>query len=223
MTTARCSCAPARSNSARAFSRRWRRSRPHELGLAPERVRVLAADTLHGPDEGVTSGSKSVHDAGAALRQACVQARERASNSRDAAAAPAVVGQSLPRVDLPAKLAGRPSYIHDLSPAGLLHGRVLHPPRPDSQFARGGHGRRRRRARADRRRIATASCSACCASAARRPIGRSACWPAPCAGSAEVAWTDERDCARALCSNCRPPRTSWPSTAGAPRAAWRAR
>ena len=88
----------------------------HELGIAPERVQVLAADTLHGPDEGVTSGSNSVHDAGAALRQACVQARERASGLRDAAAAPAVVGQSLPRVDLPAKLAGRPSYIHDLSP-----------------------------------------------------------------------------------------------------------
>ncbi len=106
----------------------------HELGIAPERVQVLAADTLHGPDEGVTSGSNSVHDAGAALRQACVQARERASGLRDAAAAPAVVGQSLPRVDLAAKLAGRPSYIHDLSPAGLLHGRVLHPPRPDSDL-----------------------------------------------------------------------------------------
>jgi len=105
----------------------------HELGIAPERVRVLAADTLHGPDEGVTSGSNSVHDAGAALRQACAEARERASGLRDAAAASAVVGQSLPRIDLPAKLAGRPCYIHDLSPTGLLHGRVLHPPRPDSR------------------------------------------------------------------------------------------
>jgi CO/xanthine dehydrogenase Mo-binding subunit len=118
-----------------------------ELGIAPERVQVLAADTLHGPDEGVTSGSNSVHDAGAALRQACVQAREHANGSRDAVGsadvAPAtarpavttkVVGQSLPRVDLPAKLAGRPSYIHDLAPAGLLHGRVLHPPRADSRL-----------------------------------------------------------------------------------------
>jgi CO/xanthine dehydrogenase Mo-binding subunit len=118
-----------------------------ELGLAPERVQVLAADTLHGPDEGLTSGSNSVHDAGAALRQACEEARERANGSRDAAGsadvapgaartarATPVVGQSLPRVDLSAKLAGRPSYIHDLAPDGLLHGRVLHPPRVDSRL-----------------------------------------------------------------------------------------
>jgi CO/xanthine dehydrogenase Mo-binding subunit len=109
----------------------------HELGIAPERVQVLPADTLHGPDEGVTSGSNSVHDAGEALRQACVQWREGHSSGVDAArptAAAPVVGQSLPRVDLPAKLAGRPCYIHDLAPEGLLHGRVLHPPRPDSRL-----------------------------------------------------------------------------------------
>ncbi len=53
----------------------------HELGIAPERVQVLAADTLHGPDEGVTSGSNSVHDAGASLRQACVDAREHTRES----------------------------------------------------------------------------------------------------------------------------------------------
>ncbi|MFI4928677.1 MAG: molybdopterin cofactor-binding domain-containing protein [Burkholderiales bacterium] len=108
----------------------------HELGIAPERVQVLAADTLHGPDEGVTSGSNSVHDAGAALRQACVDAREHTRGSLGATRAPdaGIVGRSLPRVDLPAKLAGRPSYIHDLNFDGLLHGRVLHPPRVDSRL-----------------------------------------------------------------------------------------
>jgi CO/xanthine dehydrogenase Mo-binding subunit len=109
----------------------------HELGIAPERVQVLAADTLHGPDEGVTSGSNSVHDAGAALRQACVEARARAEGASDAASPTAsapIVGRSLPRVDLPAKLEGQPSYIHDLVLDGLLHGRVLHPPRPDSRL-----------------------------------------------------------------------------------------
>jgi len=107
-----------------------------ELGVAAEQVQVLAADTLHGPDEGVTSGSLSVQDAGAALRQACVQARASGAFRPPASAAdvPRTCGQSLPRADLPAKLAGRPSYIHDLAPQGLLHGRVLHPPRLDSRL-----------------------------------------------------------------------------------------
>ena len=38
-----------------------------------------------------------------------------------------VIGKSLPRTDLPAKLAGS-AFIHDLCPDGLLHGRVLRQP-----------------------------------------------------------------------------------------------
>jgi len=40
----------------------------------------------------------------------------------------AVVGRSAPRLDLPDKVAGRPRFIHDLRPDGMLHGRVLRPP-----------------------------------------------------------------------------------------------
>jgi nicotinate dehydrogenase subunit B len=39
-----------------------------------------------------------------------------------------VVGRSVPRLDLPDKVAGRPRFIHDLRLAGMLHGRVLRPP-----------------------------------------------------------------------------------------------
>jgi len=46
-----------------------------ELGVAPERIRMVAADTSVSPDEGVTSGSLSIQDSGAALRRACAQAR----------------------------------------------------------------------------------------------------------------------------------------------------
>lgn len=38
-----------------------------------------------------------------------------------------VVGRSLPRLDLPQKIAGA-AYIHDLAPAGVLHARMLHRP-----------------------------------------------------------------------------------------------
>jgi CO/xanthine dehydrogenase Mo-binding subunit len=39
-----------------------------------------------------------------------------------------VVGTSVPRLDLPDKIAGQPRYAHDLSPDGLCYGRVVRPP-----------------------------------------------------------------------------------------------
>ncbi len=46
-----------------------------ELDVALGRVRVAPVSTAGSPDEGVTSGSRSVEDSGGALRQACAQAR----------------------------------------------------------------------------------------------------------------------------------------------------
>ena len=46
-----------------------------ELGVAPERIRMIAADTSLSPNEGVTSGSLSIQDSGSALRRACAHAR----------------------------------------------------------------------------------------------------------------------------------------------------
>ena len=39
-----------------------------------------------------------------------------------------VVGQSIPRVDLPDKIFGQPSYVSDLRLPNMLHGRTVHPP-----------------------------------------------------------------------------------------------
>ncbi|HET8663681.1 MAG TPA: molybdopterin cofactor-binding domain-containing protein [Nocardioides sp.] len=39
-----------------------------------------------------------------------------------------VVGTDLPRLDLPDKVLGRPRFLADLRPTGLMHGRVLRPP-----------------------------------------------------------------------------------------------
>src|SRR5215831_7270183 len=41
-----------------------------------------------------------------------------------------VVGASVPRLDLPDKVFGRPCFIHDLELEGMLHGRMLRPPSP---------------------------------------------------------------------------------------------
>jgi nicotinate dehydrogenase subunit B len=39
-----------------------------------------------------------------------------------------IVGQSVPRVDLPAKATGELVYVHDIRMPGMLHGRVVRPP-----------------------------------------------------------------------------------------------
>ncbi len=39
-----------------------------------------------------------------------------------------IVGQSIPRVDLPAKATGELVYVHDVRVPGMLHGRVVRPP-----------------------------------------------------------------------------------------------
>src|SRR6478752_1515232 len=45
-----------------------------------------------------------------------------------AADAYTIVGQSVPRIDLPAKATGETVYVHDVRVPGMLHGRVVRPP-----------------------------------------------------------------------------------------------
>jgi nicotinate dehydrogenase subunit B len=45
------------------------------------------------------------------------------------------VGTDVPRVDIPDKVLGRPRFLTDLRPAGLLHARVLRPPSPAATLA----------------------------------------------------------------------------------------
>ena len=123
-----------------------------ELGVPLERIRMLPASTAHSPDEGVTSGSQSISEGGKALRRACAEMRALLQRSgkksyweldldveipgdapEKSPAEYRVVGSSAPRRDLPAKFAGRPSYVHDMVLPGMLHGRVV---RPSHGFSR---------------------------------------------------------------------------------------
>jgi nicotinate dehydrogenase subunit B len=147
-----------------------------ELDVGMDQVRLEAASTGTSPDEGHTSGSRSIDDGGAAVRYACAEIRaslvaaaaeqlglpveqlsvERGRIggfdrirevsywqlptatllARDATglarpkhpAQRQVSGKSVPRVDIPDKLAGAPRFVHDMRLPDLLHGRVVRPP-----------------------------------------------------------------------------------------------
>ncbi len=93
-----------------------------ELGVALEKIKILPPSTEYCPDEGVTSGSLSIQDGGRALRKACA---ELLAAPEKPASRYGIVGTSAPRRDLPAKFAGRASFIQDMTLPRMLHGRVL--------------------------------------------------------------------------------------------------
>jgi len=153
-----------------------------ELDVGLERVRLAPTDTSYSPDEGMTSGSQSITDGGAALRYAAAEARDllmqRAASqlgvsleqltvtdgtikarsggsvtywdiatedllkreaTGDVPPKPAgqhsVIGAAIPRRDIPAKVSGAPSYVHDLDLPGMLHGRIARPPSYGAKLA----------------------------------------------------------------------------------------
>ncbi len=148
-----------------------------ELDVPVGRVRMVLGDTARTPDQGLTTGSKTIQQGGPQLRQAAAEARQAllALASARLAAAPdrlivndgvvsvagngsrkvsygeligdrhfnralsgsvavkrpdayRVVGQPVRRVDIPSKVTGAFTYVHDVRVPGMLHGRVVRPP-----------------------------------------------------------------------------------------------
>ena len=126
------------------------------LDVGADEVVILTAHTALGPDEGLTAGSLSIPQAGAAVRHVGTVVRDLVARlSREhpdqpprelrrlidvdtdltewtpsAPEAPVrrLVGVDLPRLDLPDKVLGRPRFLSDLRPDGLAYGRVVRPP-----------------------------------------------------------------------------------------------
>ncbi|MEZ5606061.1 MAG: molybdopterin cofactor-binding domain-containing protein [Burkholderiaceae bacterium] len=72
---------------------------------------------------------------GELLHGRCIELRLDADSPLKPVADYRVVGQSAPRVDIPAKVLGEDSFVHDVRVPGMLHGRVVRPP-----YAGADHG-----------------------------------------------------------------------------------
>ena len=91
-----------------------------ELQVSLARIRVAPVSTSTSPDEGITSGSRSVQDSGSALRQACAQARDLLLSA--AATRLEVSPAALSVADGEILVAGRPAGLSywSLATAGTL-------------------------------------------------------------------------------------------------------
>ncbi|MBL8385343.1 MAG: molybdopterin-dependent oxidoreductase, partial [Burkholderiales bacterium] len=96
-------------------------------GVAPAAVTVVDGDFHAG---GAPRGDSYWSLAGAGL----LEREATGTVAPRAASALALVGTSVPRVDLPDKVFGAPRFIHDLAPPDLLHGAVLRPPSPAARL-----------------------------------------------------------------------------------------
>ena len=124
-----------------------------ELDIALDAVHLVMGNTALAPNQGATIASASIQLHAAPLRAAAAQARAwlRADGQSlasrhvelrldaDMPLKPAsrhcIVGSSVPRVDIPAKLRGELVFVHDMRVPGMLHGRVVRPP-----YAGADHG-----------------------------------------------------------------------------------
>lgn len=154
----------------------YRQMAAEELGIAPDRIRLIEGDTALTPNQGPTAGSTGIARGGVEIRQAAATARaalvgmaaEKLGRPADeleavdgevrpkaggqgigfgalvgdrrfglkidpkaplkAVADYRIVGRSLPRPDVPAKVTGRHRYVHDFTLPDMLHARVVHPP-----------------------------------------------------------------------------------------------
>ncbi|UPK39456.1 molybdopterin-dependent oxidoreductase [Bradyrhizobium sp. 186] len=96
------------------------------IARAAERLELPAADL--GIEDGLVRG----HNRSVSYGELIGGETIRLELADDVALKPvgdyAIVGQSVPRVDLPAKATGELTFVHDIRVPGMLHGRVVRPP-----------------------------------------------------------------------------------------------
>ena len=124
-----------------------------ELDVDPSAVHLVMGSTALAPNQGATIASASLQIHAKPLRIAAAQARQwlvaqgmpavdlttllgqrhvELQLDLEVPVKPTehyrIVGQSLPRIDIPAKAMGEAVFVHDMRIPGMLHGRVIRPP-----------------------------------------------------------------------------------------------
>ncbi len=117
--TIQITAVPLRKAAAQARQFLFARAAEH-LDLAGEELSVEDG-LIHGKDNRSVSYGELIADDTIRLELAD-EVAVKAVNSYS------IVGQSVPRVDLPAKATGELVYVHDVRVPGMLHGRVVRPP-----------------------------------------------------------------------------------------------
>ena len=108
----RVACAEARAIYLGVAAGRWN---------VPADVLTVQDGTIAAPD-GRTTSYWELADDGLLDRPAAGLAEPKAASGYR------IVGTSVPRLDLPDKLAPRPRFVHDMALDGMLYGRVVRPP-----------------------------------------------------------------------------------------------
>jgi nicotinate dehydrogenase subunit B len=97
------------------------------LGLAAERL-GLPPEQLNLEDGAILSPDGRRVGIGELVSADLLHVQAQPASQLTPPAAHTVIGTSLPRIDIPAKVTGAPSYVQDMRPAGMLHARVVRPP-----------------------------------------------------------------------------------------------
>ena len=107
------------------------------LDLAAKRLGV-AADMLTVTDGTIGSADgRKVGYGELAAELAAEVDLHREATAKVAPKAPAthkIVGKSIPRLDIPNKVTGGVAYVQDMRLPGMVHGRIVRPPRPGSRL-----------------------------------------------------------------------------------------
>jgi CO/xanthine dehydrogenase Mo-binding subunit len=98
-----------------------------KLGVSAERL-VVEDGTISVAGGGASVTYWDLLEPGLFQREATAQFRPKAVEDFR------LIGTDVPRLDIPAKVTGKPSYVHDMVLPGMLHGRVVRPPSYDARL-----------------------------------------------------------------------------------------
>ncbi|MFL6946583.1 MAG: molybdopterin cofactor-binding domain-containing protein [Xanthobacteraceae bacterium] len=115
-------------NSGTALRMAGAEARAMLLDLAAKRFGV-AADTLSVADGTISAADGRKVTYGELAGEVDLKREATAKAAPKPAARHRIVGQSIPRFDIPAKVTGGAAFVQDVRLPGMLHGRVVRPPR----------------------------------------------------------------------------------------------